>query len=102
MIHCVNLWPIVYQKTVVILAAYQHLIMMRSINFLLEMTKEEKVLLLLGKLHVLSNAGDSTSHACKEGPKCACVTYNYAFDHREVCKKGFIFLHDISEKQFKT
>jgi len=29
---------------------------------LLEMTKEEKNMLLLGKLHVLSNAGDSTSH----------------------------------------
>ena len=30
---------------------------------LLEMTKEEKSMLLLGKLHVLSNAGDSTLHA---------------------------------------
>ena len=69
---------------------------------LLEMTKEEKSMLLLGKLHVLSNAGDSTSHARKKGPKRARVTYNYAFDHREVCKKAFIFLHDISEKQFKN
>ena len=69
---------------------------------LLEMTKEEKSMLLLGKLHVLSNAGDSTSHARKKGPKRARVTYNYSFDHREVCKKAFIFLHDISEKQFKN
>ena len=69
---------------------------------LLEMTKEEKSMLLLGKLHVVSNAGDSTSHARKKGPKRARVTYNYAFDHREVCKKAFIFLHDISEKQFKN
>ena len=69
---------------------------------LLEMTKDEKSMLLLGKLHVLSNAGDSTSHARKKGPKRARVTYNYAFDHREVCKKAFIFLHDISEKQFKN
>ena len=59
-------------------------------------------MLLLGKLHVLSNAGDSTSHARKKGPKRARVTYNYAFDHREVCKKAFIFLHDISKKQFKN
>ncbi|MCY3928151.1 MAG: hypothetical protein OXG81_07740 [Acidobacteria bacterium] len=64
---------------------------------LLEMTKEEKSMLLLGKLHVLSNAGDSTSHARKKGPKRARVTYNYAFDHREVCKKAFIFLHDIAK-----
>ena len=69
---------------------------------LLEMTKEEKSMLLLGKLHVLSKAGDSTSHARKKGAKCARVTYNYAFDHREVCKQAFIFLHDISEKQFKN
>ena len=49
------------------------------------MSKDEKSMLLLGKLHVLSNAGDFTSHARKKGPKCAHVTYSYAFDHREVC-----------------
>jgi len=59
-------------------------------------------MLLLGKLHVLSNAGDSTSHARKKGPKRVRVTYNYYFDHQEVCKKAFIFLHDTSEKQFKS
>ena len=58
---------------------------------LLEMTKEEKSMLLLGKLHVLSKAGDSTSHARKKGTKRARVTYKYAFDHREVCKQAFFF-----------
>ena len=60
-------------------------------QFLAGDDKARKVLLLLGKLRVLSNAGDSTLHACKEGPKRAHVTYNYAFDHRDVCKKALFF-----------
>jgi len=46
---------------------------------LLEMTKEERNILLLAKLHVLSNAGDSTSHARKKGPKCVHVTLQLWF-----------------------
>ena len=66
------------------------------------MTKEQKYMLILGKLHLLSRAGESTAHACKKGGKRQRITYNYAFDHRQVCKKAFIFLHDIGEKQLKN
>ena len=69
---------------------------------LLEMTKEQKSMLILGKLHVLSRAGEPTAHARKRGGKRQRITYNYAFDHREVCKKAFQFLHDIGEKQLKN
>ena len=69
---------------------------------LLAMSKEEKTMLMLGKLHVLSRAGESTTHARRKGPKRQRVTYSYAFDHRQVCKQAFIFLHDIGEKQLKN
>ena len=69
---------------------------------LLEMTKEQKYMLILGKMHVLSRAGESTAHARKKGGKRQRITYNYAFDHRQVCKNAFIFLHDIGEKQLKN
>ena len=69
---------------------------------LLEMSKEQKSMLLLGKLHILSRAGEPINHARKKGGKRQRVTYNYAFDHREVCKKAFLFLHNIGEKQFKN
>ena len=59
-------------------------------------------MLILGKLHVLSRAGEPTAHARKRGGKQQRITYNYAFDHREVCKKAFQFLHDIGEKQLKN
>ena len=69
---------------------------------LLEMSKEQKSMLLLGKLHILSRAGEPINHAHKKGGKYQRVTYNYAFDHHEVCKKAFLFLHNIGEKQFKN
>ena len=69
---------------------------------LLEMSKDQKTMLLLGKMHVLSKAGESILHARRKGPKHSRVTYNYAFDHQTVCKDAFLFLHDICEKQFKN
>ena len=69
---------------------------------LLEMSKEQKSMCLLGKLHVLSNAGEETSHARQRGSKRQRVTYKYAFDHRSLCKNAFLFIHDIGEKQLKN
>ena len=69
---------------------------------LFEMSKEQKIMCLLGKLHVLSNAGKETSHARMKGRKRQRVTYSYAFDHRTLCKKAFLFTHDIGEKQLKN
>lgn len=71
------------------------------LNFL-EMSKEQKQMLILGKLHVLSRAGETTAHARKKGGKRQRITYSYAFDHRPVCKAAFLFLHDIGEKQLKN
>ena len=69
---------------------------------LLEMSKEQKSTCLLGKLHVLSNVGEQTSHARQRGSKRQRVTYKYAFDHRSLCKNAFLFIHDIGEKQLKS
>ena len=57
---------------------------------------------MLGKLHVLSRAGESTLHARKKGAKPQHVTYSYTFNHQQVCKQAFMFLHDIGEKQLKN
>jgi hypothetical protein len=67
-----------------------------------EMSKEEKCMFILGKLHVMSRAGELTSHARKKGDKRQRVTFSYAFDHRQVCKQAFMFLHDLGEKQLKN
>lgn len=62
---------------------------------LCEMSKVEKVMLVLGKLHVLSRATDSTDHACQmKLGKRKHVTYTYVFDHHPICKASVLLLHD--------
>ena len=70
---------------------------------LCEMNKIEKEMLILGKLHVFSRTIDSTEHArqVKLGKRKR-VTCDYAFDHRHVCKSGFLLLHSIGTKQLKN
>ena len=65
---------------------------------LCEMSKVEKDMLVLRKLHVLSRATDSTDHV-RLGKR---VTCNYFFDHRPVCKASFLLLHDMGAKQLKN
>ena len=68
-----------------------------------EMTKAEKDMLILGKLHALSRAGSSIHHANKvQLGKRKRVTCDYHFDYRTVCKEAVIFLHDIGTKQLKN
>ena len=53
-----------------------------------EMTKIEKEMLILGKLHLLSRNG-SIQHARQiTARKCKRVTCDYHFDNRSVCKDG--------------
>ena len=66
-----------------------------------EMSKNGKCMLILGKLHIMVRAGESTSHAHTKGGKQQRITYSYVFDHRQVCKQAFMFLNDIGEKQLK-
>ena len=68
-----------------------------------EMTKTEKDMLILGKLHVLSRNESSVHHANRVHPgKRKRVTCDYHFDYRSVCKDAFILLHDIGTKQLKN
>lgn len=70
---------------------------------LFEMTKMERDLILLGKLQVLTRASDTIQHARKQKPgKRQRVTCDYKFDHRHVCRDGFLFLHDIGTKHLKN
>ena len=101
MIHCVNLQAVVYQKTVVILAAYQLLIMMRSINFLLEMTKQEKfcccwVNCMFYQMLVIPHC----IHARKD--QSVPMLHTTTLLIIEKCVRRLYYLHDISEKQFKN
>ena len=68
-----------------------------------EMTKVETEMLVLGKLQVLSRTTESTHHArqTKLGKRKR-VTCDYHFDHRNVCRDGFVFLHDMGTKQLKN
>ena len=70
---------------------------------LCEMQKCEKDMLLLGKLQVISKAQDDTHHARQTtAGKRKCVTCEYAFDRRPVCRDGFLFLHNLGSKQLKN
>lgn len=63
----------------------------------------ERDLILLGKLQVLTRASDTIQHARKQKPgKRQRVTCDYKFDHRHVCRDGFLFLHDICTKHLKN
>ena len=67
---------------------------------LYEMTKSEKVMLILGKLHAISKSSDSIQHARQLKPrKRRRVTCGYCFDDGLVCKDGFLFLHELGTKQ---
>lgn len=67
-----------------------------------EMTKSEKYMFILGKLHAVIRTG-STEHARqKKAGKRKRATCEYSFDHRAVCKEGFLFLHDLGAKQLKN
>ena len=70
---------------------------------LYEMTKSEKEMLILGKLHAITKSSDSVQHARQSKPrKRKRVTCGYCFDDRLVCKDGFLFLHDLGTKQLKN
>ena len=67
------------------------------------MTKVETEMLVLGKLQVLSRTTEATHHARKTKlGKRKRVTCDYHFDHRNVCRDGFVFLHDMGTKQLKN
>ena len=71
---------------------------------LLLYTLDLRLTYLLGKLQVLGKGSDdSVSHARKTASsKRQRVTYQYAYDHRVVCKEGFLYLHSIGEKVLKN
>ena len=55
-----------------------------------EISKQEKDMLLLGKLQVLICPGE-VKHARKVSKaKRQRITYQYAYDHRSVCERFFI------------
>ena len=68
-----------------------------------ELDRSQRDFYLLGKLQVLGKGSDdSVSHARKTASsKRQRVTYQYAYDHRVVCKEGFLYLHSIEEKVLK-
>lgn len=69
-----------------------------------ELDRSQRDFYLLGKLQVLGKGSDdSVSHARKTASsKRQRVTYQYAYDHRVVCKEGFLYLHSIGEKVLKN
>ena len=57
------------------------------------MTKSEKEMLILGKLHAISKSSDSIQHARQSKPgKRKRVTCGHCFDDRLVCKDGLSVL----------
>ena len=69
-----------------------------------ELEKTQKHFYLLGKLQVLGKGSDaSISHArSTTSGKRQPITYQYAYDHRVVCKEGFLYLHCIGERVLKN
>ena len=69
-----------------------------------ELEKTQKDFYLLGKLQVLGKGSDaSISHArSTTSGKRQRITYQYAYDHRVVCKEGFLYLHCIGERVLKN
>lgn len=69
-----------------------------------ELEKPLRDIYLLGKLQVLGKGSDaSVSHSRKtSSSKRQRITYQYAYDHRVVCKPAFCFLHCIGEKVLKN
>ena len=65
-----------------------------------ELERSQRDFVLLGKLQDLGKGADtSVSHSRKTSSKRQRVTYQYAYDHRIVCKSAFCFLHCIGEKK---
>jgi len=63
-----------------------------------ELTKIERDMFLIGKLHLLIRDPLAISHARSfKAVKKQRLTVAYAFDHRRICQKAFCFLHDIGE-----
>ena len=86
---------------------YEQFSLENVIHIRLQMQELEKPLrdfYLLGKLQVLGKGTDaSVSHARQTlSTKRRRVTYQYAYDHRIVCKGAFCFLHCIGEKILKN
>ncbi len=70
---------------------------------MLELEKEERDMLIIGKLMVCARTASSVSHARRLTETIRQrVTYEYSYDHRVVCKPVFCFLHAISEKILKN
>ena len=70
---------------------------------MVELDKEQRDMLLLGKLMVFGRTGGSVSHARKVIiDKRQRITYEYSYDHRIVCRSVFCFIHAISEKVLKN
>ena len=69
-----------------------------------ELEKPLRDFYLLGKLQVLGKGGDvPISHSRQaSSSKRQRVTYQYAYDHRTICKAAFCFLHCIGEKVLKN
>ena len=69
-----------------------------------ELEKPLRDFYLLGKLQILSRGAEaSVSHSRQtSSTKRQRVTYQYAYDHRVVCKAAFCFIHCIGEKVLKN
>lgn len=67
-----------------------------------ELEKNDKDMLLLGKLQVCMHDSGTVSHARKTtATRRQRVTFKFAYDHRSVCKTTFCFLHGVGEKIIK-
>ena len=65
---------------------------------IMEFSKTERDMFLLGKLQLLIRDSSTVSHARSFKPaKKRRLTATYAFDHRIVCQKAFCFLHCLGE-----
>ena len=68
-----------------------------------ELERSQRNFVLLGKLQVLDKGADnSVSHSHKTSSRQQQLTYQYAYDHRNVCKSAICFLHCIGEKILKN
>ena len=65
---------------------------------MMELTKIEWDMFLMGKLHLIIRDPGTVSHArSSRAAKKQWLTTSHAFDHRIFCQKAFCYLHDIGE-----
>lgn len=70
---------------------------------MLEMEKEVRDMLIIGKLMVCARTASAVSHARKvTETKRQRIIYEYSYDKRVVCKSVFCYLHAIGEKVLKN